>query len=89
MNELNSTGWMSNRGRQNVASYLIHDLNLPWVWGAGYFEAKLIDYDVSSNWGNWLYLSGQGTDPRSRKFNVEKQAQDYDPNAEYRKKWSV
>ncbi len=87
MNELNSTGFMSNRGRQNVASYLIHDLNLPWTWGAKYFEEHLIDYDPESNWGNWLYLSGRGTDPRSRVFNIKKQAQDYDPHGLYQKKW--
>ena len=87
MNELNQTGWMSNRGRQNVASYLIHDLNLPWVWGADYFEKKLIDYDPDLNWGNWLYLSGNGSDPRARKFNIEKQAAQYDSDDLYQKKW--
>lgn len=87
MNELNHTGWMSNRGRQNVASYLIHDLNLPWTWGAAYFEKKLIDYDSDLNWGNWLYLSGNGSDPRARKFNIEKQAAQYDPDGLYQKKW--
>lgn len=87
MNELNQTGWMSNRGRQNVASYLIHDLQLPWVWGATYFEKMLIDYDPDLNWGNWLYLSGRGSDPRARKFNTQKQADQYDPCGSYRKKW--
>ena len=87
MNELNSTGWMSNRGRQNVASYLIHDLGLNWTWGASYFEKKLIDYDPDVNWGNWLYLSGRGSDPRARKFNTQKQAMTYDPNGEYQKRW--
>jgi deoxyribodipyrimidine photo-lyase len=87
MNELNLTGWMSNRGRQNVASYLIHDLGLNWTWGASYFEKKLIDYDPDVNWGNWLYLSGRGSDPRARKFNTQKQAMTYDPNGEYQKRW--
>jgi len=87
MNELNSSGFMSNRGRQNVASFLIHDLNLPWIWGAAYFEEHLIDYDPESNWGNWLYLSGKGTDPRSRVFNIKKQAHDYDPLGLYQKRW--
>ena len=87
MIEIQKTGWMSNRGRQNVASYLIHHLNVPWTWGAEYFEKTLIDYDPESNWGNWLYLSGHGTDPRSRVFNPEKQAQDYDPESLYRDKW--
>lgn len=53
MRQLNQTGFMSNRGRVNCASYLIHDLRINWTWGAAYFESKLIDYDVSSNWMNW------------------------------------
>lgn len=53
MRQLNQTGYMSNRGRVNCASYLIHDLRIDWTWGAAYFESKLIDYDVSSNWMNW------------------------------------
>lgn len=87
MLELAQTGWMSNRGRQNVASFLIHDLEVPWTWGASYFEEMLIDYDCESNWGNWLYLSGRGSDPRSRVFNIDKQANDYDSNGAYRKRW--
>jgi len=53
MRQLNQTGYMSNRGRVNCASYFVHDLMINWTWGAAYFEAKLIDYDVSSNWMNW------------------------------------
>jgi len=53
MRQLNQTGYMSNRGRVNCASYLVHDLQIDWSWGAAYFESKLIDYDVSSNWMNW------------------------------------
>lgn len=53
MRQLNQTGYMSNRGRVNCASYLVHDLKIDWSWGAAYFESKLIDYDVSSNWMNW------------------------------------
>lgn len=87
MRELKKTGWMSNRGRQNVASYLAKIINMNWTWGAQYFEQNLIDDDTESNWGNWLYLAGVGTDPRDRVFNIEKQAQDYDPEGEYRKKW--
>jgi deoxyribodipyrimidine photo-lyase len=88
MNELNQTGWMSNRGRQNVASYLIHQLRCPWTWGAAYFQRKLIDYDPDLNWGNWLYLSGEGSDPRSRVFNVDRQISMYDPEGSYQNKWS-
>lgn len=87
MIELSQTGWMSNRGRQNVASFLVHQLKVDWRLGAAYFEEMLIDYDCASNWGNWSYLAGVGTDRRDRIFNVEKQAQDYDPKKEYVKKW--
>lgn len=90
MKELNATGWMSNRGRQNVASYLIHDLNIDWRWGAAYFESQLLDYDVASNWGNWMYIAGVGNDPRpSRKFNTQKQAERYDPNREFTSYWNT
>lgn len=88
MRELKMTGWMSNRGRQNVASFLVKDLKLPWIWGANYFENQLIDYDVYSNWGNWQYVAGIGNDPRpNRYFNTEKQARMYDPNFEFRNLW--
>jgi deoxyribodipyrimidine photo-lyase len=86
MRELKLTGWMSNRARQNVASYLIHDLCINWTWGAAWFESQLIDYDVASNWGNWMYIAGLGNDARPfRKFNTQKQATAYDPNFLYRK----
>ena len=88
MKELKLTGFMSNRGRQNVASYLCNDLKLDWRYGAAYFEQQLIDYDVCSNWGNWAYLAGVGNDPRgNRYFNIEKQASDYDKNKMYRNLW--
>jgi len=88
MKELKLTGFMSNRGRQNVASYLCHNLKLDWRYGAAYFEQQLIDYDVCSNWGNWAYLAGVGNDPRGKRiFNIEKQASEYDNNKMYRKLW--
>jgi deoxyribodipyrimidine photo-lyase len=88
MKELLNTGFMSNRGRQNVASYLIHDLQLPWTWGAAWFESQLIDYDVCSNYGNWTYLAGVGKDPRNnRSFNIKGQAQRYDPIARFQNLW--
>jgi deoxyribodipyrimidine photo-lyase len=88
MIELRETGFMSNRGRQNVASYLIHDLQLPWVLGASYFEYALIDYDACSNWGNWLYLAGIGADPRNKRwFNVAGQAERYDPDGAFQSLW--
>lgn len=88
MIELQKTGFMSNRGRQNVASFFCNELNMDWRIGAAYFEEQLIDYDVCSNWGNWAYLAGVGNDPRNhRYFNIEKQAKDYDPKKEFRKLW--
>uniref|UniRef100_T2MCV5 Cryptochrome DASH n=1 Tax=Hydra vulgaris TaxID=6087 RepID=T2MCV5_HYDVU len=88
MKELLATGWMSNRGRQNVASFLVKDLNLDWRMGAEWFESLLIDSDVCSNYGNWNYIAGIGNDPRSnRKFNVIKQAADYDEEGDYVRTW--
>ncbi len=88
MLELKQTGFMSNRGRQNVASFFCNELNMDWRLGAAYFEEQLIDYDVCSNWGNWAYLAGVGNDPRGhRYFNIEKQASDYDKKMEFRKLW--
>lgn len=88
MLELQQTGFMSNRGRQNVASYFCNELNMDWRIGAAYFEEQLIDYDVCSNWGNWAYLAGVGNDPRGhRYFNIEKQASDYDKKKLFRNLW--
>ncbi|GGD44631.1 DASH family cryptochrome [Muriicola marianensis] len=87
MVELASTGWMSNRGRQNVASYWAKELEQDWRIGASYFEAMLLDYDVHSNWGNWMYNSGVGNDPRDRKFNIQRQANQYDPNGKFQNRW--
>ena len=88
MLELKLTGFMSNRGRQNVASYFCNELNIDWRLGAAYFEEQLIDYDACSNWGNWAYLAGVGNDPREHRwFNIEKQANDYDKKREFRNLW--
>jgi deoxyribodipyrimidine photo-lyase len=90
MRELITTSYLSNRMRQNLASYLINDLNCDWRAGAAWFETHLIDFDVYSNQGNWLYLSGRGTDPRGgRRFNPDKQAKDYDPDGSYQKLWRL
>lgn len=87
MIELKETGWMSNRGRQNVASYFAKELLLDWRIGAAYFESVLLDYDVHSNYGNWMYVAGVGNDPRDRKFNTQLQAERYDSNFKYRNLW--
>lgn len=87
MLEIKNTGWMSNRGRQNVASYFSKDLLLDWRLGAAYFESMLIDYDVHSNYGNWMYVSGVGNDPRDRKFNTERQAKHYDASGKFQNLW--
>lgn len=87
MRELLHTGFMSNRGRQNVASYLVHQLNIDWRMGAAWFESLLIDYDVTSNYGNWMYAAGVGNDPRDRIFNTQRQANMYDEDGSYRKRW--
>lgn len=87
MIELKNTGWMSNRGRQNVASYFSKIQKLDWRIGAAYFESLLIDYDVHSNYGNWMYLAGVGNDPRDREFNINRQADIYDKDYKFRKNW--
>ena len=88
MKQLNSTGYMSNRGRQLVASCLVHELDLDWRYGAAYMEQQLVDYDMASNWGNWQYLAGVGADPRGhRRFNLAKQAQTYDPEGLFIERW--
>jgi len=87
MRELLYTGYMSNRGRQNVASYLVHRLKQDWRKGAAWFESLLIDYDVASNYGNWMYAGGVGNDPRDRVFNTKKQAKNYDTDGAYRQLW--
>ncbi|KAI1079584.1 cryptochrome [Whalleya microplaca] len=87
--ELLHTGYTSNRARQNVASFFAKHLEIDWRYGAEWYEMLLIDYDVSSNWANWQYVSGVGNDPRgeARIFNPVKQAFDYDKDGEYVRCW--
>jgi deoxyribodipyrimidine photo-lyase len=88
MRELSHTGYMGNRARQIAASYLIHDLQVEWTWGARYFEHMLIDYDACSNYGNWTYLAGVGSDPRPfRRFNPTLQQEKFDPERLYVNHW--
>ena len=89
MRALNKEGWMHNRGRLIVASFLIKTLGIDWKKGEKYFATKLIDYDVAVNNGNWQWVSGTGTDsqPYFRIFNPWTQSAKYDPQAEFIKKW--
>jgi deoxyribodipyrimidine photo-lyase len=88
MKQLNATGYMSNRGRQLVASCFVHELALDWRYGAAYMEQQLIDFDLGSNWGNWQYLAGVGADPRGhRQFDLAKQTQIYDPEQQFIQRW--
>ncbi len=88
MRELKGTGFMSNRGRQIVASFLSKNMNVDWRWGARWFERCLIDYCPAANWGNWSYSAGVGADPRGfRGFDIARQARSYDPRGDYVAKW--
>ena len=86
MRELKNTGFMSNRGRQNVASWLALDAGVDWRHGADWFEHYLLDYDTASNWGNWCAAAGM-TGGRINKFNIVKQTKDYDPQGDYIRHW--
>jgi len=93
LNELLATGYLSNRGRQWVASHFVNELRLPWIWGARFFEWALIDAHPAVNTGNWAYLAGVGSDPRSfggspRRFDLERQVRLYDPEQTHRRRWS-
>ncbi|XP_031374590.1 cryptochrome DASH, chloroplastic/mitochondrial isoform X2 [Punica granatum] len=88
MLELSITGFMSNRGRQIVCSFLVRDMGIDWRMGAEWFETCLLDYDPCSNYGNWTYGAGVGNDPREdRYFSIPKQSQTYDPEGEYVAFW--
>jgi len=84
---LAATGYLSNRARQNAASFLANDLRIDWRRGAAHFETELVDYDPASNYGNWAYVAGVGNDSRNRSFDVLWQAHRYDPDAEYVTTW--
>jgi deoxyribodipyrimidine photo-lyase len=89
MRELNSTGYMHNRARLITSSFLIKTLLIDWQKGEQYFAKKLTDYDPASNNGNWQWTAGSGADsqPYFRIFNPWLQAENFDPNCEYIKKW--
>jgi deoxyribodipyrimidine photo-lyase len=89
MRELNATGYMHNRVRMVVASFLTKHLLIDWRWGEAYFAEKLLDYDLASNNGGWQWATGSGTDaaPYFRIFNPESQLKKFDKNLKYVKKW--
>lgn len=89
MRQLNETGYMHNRVRMIVASFLCKHLLIDWRWGEAYFAQKLNDYDLSANNGNWQWAAGSGCDaaPYFRVFNPAKQTEKIDTNHEYIKKW--
>lgn len=87
MRELNSTGYLSNIGRQCTASFLINNLKINWELGAAYFEEKLIDYSPASNWGNWAFVAGLTNNQEKKTFDILKQSQELNPQGEYVNKW--
>lgn len=89
MRELNATGFMHNRVRMVVASFLCKHLLIDWRWGEAYFAEKLLDYEQSSNIGNWQWAAGSGVDaaPYFRIFNPTEQAKKFDKDLKYIRKW--
>lgn len=89
MRQLAATGWMHNRVRMIVASFLVKDLHLPWQWGAKWFMRHLVDGDLASNNHGWQWAAGTGTDaaPYFRVFNPTAQADRWDPSGEYQQRW--
>lgn len=89
MRELNNTGYMHNRVRMIVASFLTKHLLIDWRWGEKYFARKLLDYEMSSNVGNWQWAAGTGCDsaPYFRVFSPELQTKKFDSKGEYIRKW--
>jgi len=85
MRQLNQTGWMHNRLRMIVASFLTKDLLISWQWGERYFMEKLFDGDLAANNGGWQWAAGTGTDaqPYFRIFNPSSQAEKFDPEGKF------
>jgi deoxyribodipyrimidine photo-lyase len=89
MRQLRDTGFMHNRVRMIVASFLVKDLHLPWQWGARWFLDQLVDGDMASNQHGWQWSAGCGTDaaPYFRVFNPARQAEKFDPSGDYVRRW--
>ncbi|RDC54928.1 DASH family cryptochrome [Pedobacter chinensis] len=89
MTELNQTGFISNIARQTAALYLINNLEVSWIFGAAYFEEKLIDYNPASNWGNWANMAGVGNDQKTKSvFDLDKNIKNLDPKGNYALTWA-
>lgn len=89
MTELNKTGYITNIARQTAALYLINNLEVSWVFGAAYFEEKLIDYNPASNWGNWANIAGVGNDQKTKNvFDLDKNIKNLDPKGNYALTWA-
>lgn len=89
MRQLNTIGYMHNRVRMIVASFLTKNLLIDWRWGEAYFARKLLDFELSSNNGGWQWAASTGTDaaPYFRVFNPISQQKKFDPQLEYTKRW--
>ena len=89
MRQLAETGFMHNRVRMIVASFLVKDLHLPWQWGARWFLEQLVDGDMASNQHGWQWAAGCGTDaaPYFRVFNPTTQGEKFDPDGDYVRRW--
>ncbi|MFW0715756.1 DASH family cryptochrome [Pedobacter sp. N23S346] len=89
MTELNQTGFISNIARQTAALYLVNNLEVSWIFGAAYFEEKLIDYNPASTWGNWANIAGVGNDQKSKNvFDIDKNIKNLDPKGNYALIWA-
>jgi deoxyribodipyrimidine photo-lyase len=89
MRQLTQTGWMHNRARMIVASFLTKDLLIDWRWGEKWFMQQLLDGDLAANNGGWQWAAGTGTDagPYFRVFNPILQSKKFDPNGAYLRTW--
>jgi deoxyribodipyrimidine photo-lyase len=89
MRQIIATGWMHNRARMIVASFLVKDLLIDWRWGERWFTQNLLDGDLAANNGGWQWTAGTGTDaaPYFRIFNPILQSKKFDPNGDYIRKW--
>ena len=89
MRQLLGDGWMHNRVRMIVGSFLVKDLHLPWQWGSTFFLQHLVDGDLASNNHGWQWVAGTGTDPAPffRVFNPTSQSEKFDPDGDYIRRW--